>query len=1120
MAPCGPGAVRMEGGYAALADALAKTLPSDAVRLGAPARSITAADDGTVRVRHGGVGGDAADANGEGEMIAKRVVVAVPPRVAAATISFSPELPDDQAARMRGTATWAGDWCKVVASFKSNFWRASVPRDSGVSQPGRGDGALLAVTWEAADSNDLGEGGDCLAGVNFGRAACARLDAFGPHADPRTGRSGPELRAAVARELGAVFGEEVIEEQLLEVYHQAWIGEAHTWRDGDEGKLARGDDPRRLYGHEALRRPTAWGVHFAGTETEAKSGHVDGAVLAGNVSRVKFSNVWGNSRKTNSDADGGGRARGGAAGGDHARGRRDSRDEHTLRDYITTSTRSEARTRKLVNGTRDLSTRDHLSSLLGTGTPASRIAATSVSTRDSAALARAIASCFSTIVSRSFSRNVSNAASLVSARDPGPGPGPAAPPAPVARANCSMMFACCGVAVLPGGRRATAPVRPTAPDASAFASASIAALSASSRATTRSSSLAVSASAFDAIGPGARVGTSRCVRSRRLSSMTRISGQGVSPEIQDATRDGWASGAPKNTTSPLERRSICHSEDASKSEDGSGSSALSAFSRGTPASWSRLGNREGGNGARGAAAARLSDAPAAAAAAAARLAAAAAACRLVVRFESTEPEMSRGRRERRRRRVLLGTLVGTSVSTLVDTLVGVHARVLVRGLGGFRGGFARRATRLPRASNLPPASLAVEHELRAGRGGGERARGGDVARGCGDVSVRARVPSRARGRAGLEGESRVRHGAPDGSVHAPSGGCRARVVSAVDLAGIFHGGGVEADASRDDGVERVALAGTREAVLARRAAHGGVDARDAALALVGAGGVREDGGDVRGAAGEPAGTSPEAPAGVGGRGGGRGASGRALDGRADAPAPATDVVGVAARVMLMLAGRLKRDALRGTGEERRERGAVHSRGIHRVRLALGGRGHREEGDARGDMRARTNARPRCRRLSVGVSTRERRGRSRASEASADITFSWRGQRASKESFSGVVEGENVSRGASRVRRSRGGNLTTRDRALRVPYPSRLLLACARGDATQRLAAPGGSRWTRRERLDVPSSARSGCFGSRSLGSRLCDARAGFLPHTPPTLTQPRVAHPDGSVPFPVYRLES
>jgi monoamine oxidase len=36
-----------------------------------------------------------------------------------------------------------------------------------------------------------------------------------------------------------------------------------------------------MYGHRALRRPTAWGVHFAGTETEAGSGHVDGAVAAG-----------------------------------------------------------------------------------------------------------------------------------------------------------------------------------------------------------------------------------------------------------------------------------------------------------------------------------------------------------------------------------------------------------------------------------------------------------------------------------------------------------------------------------------------------------------------------------------------------------------------------------------------------------------------------------------------------------------------------------------------------------------------------------------------------------------------------------------------------------------------
>lgn len=56
-------------------------------------------------------------------------------------------------------------------------------------------------------------------------------------------------------------------------------------------------------------------------------------------------------------------------------------------------------------------------------------------------------------------------------------------------------------------------------------------------------------------------------------------------------------------------------------------------------------------------------------------------------------------------------------------------------------------------------------------------------------------------------------------------------------------------------------------------------------------------------------------------------------------------------------------------------------------------------------------------------------------------IAWRGQRASEKFFSsGFFEGEKVSRGASQLRRSSGGNLTTRDRALRVPYPSRLVLA--------------------------------------------------------------------------------
>ena len=36
----------------------------------------------------------------------------------------------------------------------------------------------------------------------------------------------------------------------------------------------------RDYGHPLLRQQTEWGVHFAGTETEAQNGHVEGALAA------------------------------------------------------------------------------------------------------------------------------------------------------------------------------------------------------------------------------------------------------------------------------------------------------------------------------------------------------------------------------------------------------------------------------------------------------------------------------------------------------------------------------------------------------------------------------------------------------------------------------------------------------------------------------------------------------------------------------------------------------------------------------------------------------------------------------------------------------------------------
>lgn len=152
LTPCGPGALRFEQGYASLPAALVAALPAQvSVMTSAAASAISEGTSSGSAVTDGGSGGggagggtaissaeDAADADSSNSIVvqyrhsngtfasmsAKRVVVAVPPAVAAGSIAFTPQLPAAKARMMQSTATWCGDWCKVVATFRTSFWRA------------------------------------------------------------------------------------------------------------------------------------------------------------------------------------------------------------------------------------------------------------------------------------------------------------------------------------------------------------------------------------------------------------------------------------------------------------------------------------------------------------------------------------------------------------------------------------------------------------------------------------------------------------------------------------------------------------------------------------------------------------------------------------------------------------------------------------------------------------------------------------------------------------------------------------------------------------------------------------------------------------------------------------
>lgn len=289
LAPCGPGALRMEGGMQEIAHALAEQLPARTIRLGAEVIEIVRAPisegDGaagrervheTRRVRVTALD----DHRGRTiTMHAQHVVIATPPRIAA-RMRWDPPLPPRKLRKMIDTPAWAGDWCKIVATFKTPFWIET--GDSGVAQMSRD--SLFAVTWEANGGESTDEPGvPSLAGVNFGKAACDRLDAYGPHEDPAIGLSNHALKAAVADDLSKVFGVDVISFQLINVYHTSWRNDPRTYDRGDEDPLnpAYAGDPRSGYGDLLLREEVEGGVHFAGTETENAAGHVDGAVMAG-----------------------------------------------------------------------------------------------------------------------------------------------------------------------------------------------------------------------------------------------------------------------------------------------------------------------------------------------------------------------------------------------------------------------------------------------------------------------------------------------------------------------------------------------------------------------------------------------------------------------------------------------------------------------------------------------------------------------------------------------------------------------------------------------------------------------------------------------------------------------
>ncbi len=252
LSPSGPGSIRIEGGTEQLCVELVQQHGLD-VRLGS---AVVAVEQRGAEVRVCIASGQA--------FVARAAVLAVPPR-AAARIAFSPVLAPQRLAAMRSTPTWMGDAGKLVLRYERPFWRERGLSGSVLSQRGP-----LQQAWDSSD-----RGGAALAAFVCGphRALLDRLEQ-----QARQGQMPP--RSPILDQLEQALGAQV--RSFSSLHAKSWAALDATESDErDEDEVGSDSSPATEYGDPALVEPHG-AVLFAGTETTPdESGHMEGAVLAG-----------------------------------------------------------------------------------------------------------------------------------------------------------------------------------------------------------------------------------------------------------------------------------------------------------------------------------------------------------------------------------------------------------------------------------------------------------------------------------------------------------------------------------------------------------------------------------------------------------------------------------------------------------------------------------------------------------------------------------------------------------------------------------------------------------------------------------------------------------------------
>jgi monoamine oxidase len=239
---------RLSGGMMALIRKLCEDIPLNAIRLDHPVCNIEKKVDGAL------VSVGELEKEPRTRFRTNKVILALPPRLAAATILFDPDLSHNLTQAMLKIGTWMAGQAKFYALYEEPFWR-----QTGLSGQAFSERGPLGEIHDGSNNSQGPYGLTGFVGI------------------PAVQRNHQQLLIeAILSQLAIIYGKPAA--QPTTFFYQDWARERFTSTRLDQSPMYEHPIYQPPAGQTSIWEGT---IHFAGTETANQhGGYLEGALTA------------------------------------------------------------------------------------------------------------------------------------------------------------------------------------------------------------------------------------------------------------------------------------------------------------------------------------------------------------------------------------------------------------------------------------------------------------------------------------------------------------------------------------------------------------------------------------------------------------------------------------------------------------------------------------------------------------------------------------------------------------------------------------------------------------------------------------------------------------------------